>query len=604
MRRKLSARQRAAGLGAGLLGACLGVAGFASPALATQSSGGNAGAAQYYIYQGGSATSYQMLVQLAADFNAAPGCDLTSLSGTAQPLDIGCPGLNGEPGTTLSAPITTTVSGSTVKKTKTVTVSSTTGFLANDAVTDSAGAIAAGTVITSIPTSTTIDISTKAKSTQASDNITVTTTPAVGEQGYTTFAHENPFNDVLVEVPPIGSSNGIQQLEDQGTHGVGATSKGSPIKVAPIDLATSARAPALTSSGSTGDDKGLNFVAYAMDAVDWIHWTSVGGTATPSAAVTNLTVPQLTSIYKDQGCNGINSFAGQTYLTPNWACYGGSAAAPIAVYMANAGSGVESDWVSMLGLTGTFPYGGEDPNHVIFQNETASILNNHDQADAIFFFSFGRFETQCGADPTLCSGASTNTLKLGEIGGIKPSAKTIEAQLPGSSGTLFPGATLLYNVYSNGSNTDIPASVPAALNAGSEDGFLCKPSTSTDVDPNTGATYRSEINSTISAQGFFPLPLEVENGQGAVTGLYGTTGTGIPNPAWSDGLSASDYNAANESGSPWNFPAGDQDTDVSAVSGTYNGVYDNGATVNGVTASAADPVGYCLVLSTDGNSTN
>ena len=580
------------------------MAGFASPALATQSTGGNASPAQYYIYQGGSATSYQMLVQLAADFNAAPGCDLASLSGTSQPLDIGCPGLNGEPGSTLSHPITTAVSGSTVKKTKVVTVSSTTGFLANDAVTDSAGAIAAGTIITSVPNGTTIDISTKAKSTQTTDSITVTTTPAVGENGFTTFAQENPFNDVLVEVPPIGSSNGIQQLEDQGAHGVGATSKGSAINVAPIDLATSARAPALTSPSATGDDKGLNFVAYAMDAVDWIHWTSVGGTATPSAAVTNLTVAQLTSIYKDQGCNGIGSFAGQSYLTPNWACFGGSAAAPIAIYMANAGSGVESDWVSMLGLTGNFPYGGEDPNHVIFQNETSSILANHDEADAIYFFSFGRFETQCAPDPSLCSGASTNTLKLGEVGGIKPSAKTIEAQLPGSTGTMYPGDFLLYNVYSNGSNASIPATAPAALNAASEDGFLCKPSTSTDVDPNTGATYRSEINSTISAQGFFPLPLEVENGQGATTGLYGTTGDGIPNPAWSDGLSASAYNATKEAGSPWDFPAGDQDTDVSAVSGTYNSVYDNGATVNNVVASPGSPVGYCLVLSTDGNSTN
>jgi hypothetical protein len=96
----------------------------------------------------------------------------------------------------------------------------------------------------------------------------------------------------------------------------------------------------------------------------------------------------------------------------------------------------------------------------------------------------------------------------------------------------------------------------------------------------------------------------VENGQGAASGEYGTTGSGIPHPAWSDGLSASAYNATNEATSPWNYPAGDQDTDFSSVSGTYNGVYDNGATVNGVTASPGAPVGYCLTLSTDGNSTN
>ena len=92
---------------------------------------------------------------------------------------------------------------------------------------------------------------------------------------------------------------------------------------------------------------------------------------------------------------------------------------------------------------------------------------------------------------------------------------------------------------------------------------MCKPSTSLDVDPNTGKTYRTEINAAITAQGFFPLPLEVENGQGATSGIYGTTGSGIPSPAWSDGLSASAYNAANEAVAPWSYPAGDQDTDVS-----------------------------------------
>jgi hypothetical protein len=599
MRRKLSARQRAAGLGAGLLGACLGVAGFASPALATQSTGGNSGSAPYDILQGGSATTYQMLQQLADIFNAAPGCDLAASSGTAQALDFGCPGLNGEPGTTLSHPQTTTVTGTVTKKSTTVTVSSTTGFFANDAVSDSSGAVPAGSVITSVTNATTFVISKKPKTGAPSDNITVTTTPAVGENGFTSFAQENPFNDALYEVPALGSSNGIQQLEDQGAHGVGAVSKGSPINVAPLDLATSARAPALTASGVTGDDKGLNFVAYAADGVDWIHWTSVSGAATPSASVTNLTTAQLTSIYKDQGCTA----GGQTFTTPNWACYGGSNA-PIAIYIANAGAGVESTWVSLLGLTGTFPFGNEDPNHVIFQNETSSILANHDQADAIFFFSFGRFETVCATNPTFCSGASTSKVALGQINSVKPSAKTIQAQLPGSTTVPFPGDTLLYNVYSNGSNPSIPGTAPAALNAGSEDGFLCKPSSSTDVDPNTGATYRSEINSTISAQGFFPLPLMVEDGQGATTGVYGTTGTGIPHPAWSDGLSASAYNGTNEGTSPWNFPAGDQDTDHSSVNGTYNGVYDNGVTVNNVTASPTDPVGYCLTLTTDGNSTN
>ena len=101
MLKKLMARHRVLRLGAGLLGASVLAVGFASPAFATQSSGGNAASANYNIYQGGSNTTYLMMTQLSDLFNASPGCDLASSSGTAQPLDYGCPGLN-DPGTTLS----------------------------------------------------------------------------------------------------------------------------------------------------------------------------------------------------------------------------------------------------------------------------------------------------------------------------------------------------------------------------------------------------------------------------------------------------------------------------------------------------------------------
>ena len=259
MLNKLMARHRALRLGAGLLGASALAVGFASPALAAASSGGNAPSANYNIYQGGSNTTYLMMQQLADVFNQAPGCDLASSSGTAQPLDYGCPGLNGEPGTTLSTPQTATVTGTVTKASKTVTVSSTTGFFANDAVSDSAGAIPAGSVITSVTSSTAFVISKKPKTSASSDNITVTTTPAVGENGFTTFAQENPFNDVLIEEPALGSGNGI----------LGARGPGHPrrqctgVNVSPLDVARSSRAPSLTATGVTGDDKGLNFVAYA-----------------------------------------------------------------------------------------------------------------------------------------------------------------------------------------------------------------------------------------------------------------------------------------------------------------------------------------------------
>ena len=87
-----------------------------------------------------------------------------------------------------------------------------------------------------------------------------------------------------------------------------------------------------------------------------------------------------------------------------------------------------------------------------------------------------------------------------------------------------------------------------------------------------------------------PLPqLQVEDGQGdtSVAG-YNSTATGINAPAWTDGLKGSKYNAANETGSPWNFAAANVDTDNSAVQGTYS-AEDGSSTPTTVTASATRP---------------
>ena len=50
------------------------------------------------VVEGGAQASYQLMLAEADIFNQAPGCDLVGLSGAEQPLDYGCPGLNGEAG--------------------------------------------------------------------------------------------------------------------------------------------------------------------------------------------------------------------------------------------------------------------------------------------------------------------------------------------------------------------------------------------------------------------------------------------------------------------------------------------------------------------------
>jgi hypothetical protein len=601
MLKKLVARNRVFKLGASLIGASALAIGFAAPAMAFSPqvpTGGNANSANNLIVMGGSNTTYLMMQALSDIFNQAPGCDLAAATNTTQPLDYGCAGLNGEAGTSLSNDITTNVTGNVTSGSKTITnVSPTTGLLAFEAI--SGSGIPAGDTIASIKGSK-VKIKIAATATISGDALSVITSPAVGENGFVPFANENPFNDVLVQEPALGSSNGIAELEELQAH-----APASP-NVSAISAARSSRAPNLA-GGSKVDNNGLNFVAYAEDGVSWIHWTKVNGTATPSANLTNLSTAQLLSIYTDTlTCTG----PGGVTLTNNWFCVVPSPTAadnkPIALYIAQNGSGTEATWVTTLNIPGsdTFPFGGEDANHVIFENETQSILANGDQADALFFFSFGKFETICAANPTACSGSSTSTVALGQINGITVNKASIAAQLPGASGTPFPGDRLLYNVYSDGSDSaNIATANPATMNAVSEDGFLCKPSTKNDVDPNTGSTYLSEIQKQITSQGFFPLPLMVEDGEGdTANALYNTTATGIPAPAWNNGLGGSSYNQALEGpSSTWNFPSADRDTDASAIQGTYTGVYKDGNTNATVTASPTDPVGYCLVLTTDAN---
>jgi hypothetical protein len=64
-------------------------------------------------------------------------------------------------------------------------------------------------------------------------------------------------------------------------------------------------------------------------------------------------------------------------------------------------------------------------------------------------------------------------------------------------------------VYNNTSSGTNGIATQPTLNLVGEYGFLCKPSTNTDIDPLTGASYRSEIEAAITAQGFFPIDTHI-----------------------------------------------------------------------------------------------
>jgi len=654
MLKDLFRRHRTLRLGASLVGASALAIGFASPALAAGTlsgpTGGNAPSQNYNVFQGGSETTYTEMESLSVLFDEAPGCDLTTPSGQ-QTLDYGCAGLNGEAGVTSSHNGVTTVTGDVTLvsglPTKVKNVSSLTGLLPGQVIqSDTAGVIPAGDTIKAVihanqngpgsPPADMIKLTHPASANHTADSLTIITSPAVGNNSFVPFNQQNPFNDTLVEEPGIGSSNGIQELENQQGHstdtGVANTS--------PLDVARSSRAPRLDGGPKTPDKAGLNFVANAMDGVSWICWTEINGSSTglpcASSALSgsgwNLTTTQLKAIWDNAlTCTG----PGGVTLTNDWYCIdGGTIQHPIALYMAQNGSGTEDTWATTLGLTGSFPFGGEDANHISNENTESLVIANGDEQYAMYFSSFGKFQSVCAplqgatgsnsgfttnpvcANPTGTTG--TSKVQMGEVGGIPVNQTTIFNQLPGAVGSVFPIDRLLYNVYSNGSNTTggaggtgIAQSSSAALNVVSEDGFVCKPSTNTDVDPQTGKTYRSEISKVITQNGFYPLPLMVEDGQGSSTSPYTTTASGIPHPAWNSGpnqLLTSKYDNTVEGSAPWSFPAPYLDDDNSAVSGTWGtgttsstGVFFNGSYQANVAASPTNPVGYCLTLTTDGN---
>jgi len=315
-----------------------------------------------------------------------------------------------------------------------------------------------------------------------------------GEQGFN-VSSENPYNDFTVQAPAIGSGNGRNALLASGA--------GTPTQK--IDYA---RSSSFSAVGST-----VNFVKYATDAVSWSTFNQFSGVPTKQAAVTNISTADLKLIMNDTLSCVINGVT----KTMNWQCLGATSSAHIDCYMAQTGSGTYDTWSKYLGFTGApacvhdningDTTGAQHSN--LGENQMATISNRSDAANAIYFMSLGKYTTTCPggisgkATPGVCAGTQANTFTtLGKIDGIKAKKGTVQGT-GGGLGVTFPVTRGLYNVYNNSTAT-VPSS-QATLNFMSEYGFLCKSGTTSDIDPSTGVSFRTDIENAILAQGFFPL---------------------------------------------------------------------------------------------------
>ena len=308
-----------------------------------------------------------------------------------------------------------------------------------------------------------------------------------GEQGFN-VSHENPYNDFTVQAPAIGSGNGRTALLASGA--------GTPTQQ--IDYARS-------SSYSTSPGPTVNFVQYATDGVSWTTFSKYKGVATAQAKIVNITTANLKLIMNDT----LSCKVGGLTVKMDWRCLGATTAGHIDCYMAQTGSGTYSTWSGYLGFTGAPACVNDNVNgdttgakhSNLFENQMSTIYGQTDAKYAIYFMSLGKYTTTCPLG--VCAGTSTTTLTtLGKIDGIAATKATVQGS-GGGLGVTFPVVRGLYNVYNN--STAIVPSSQATLNFASERGFLCKAGTTTDIDPSTGVSFRTDIENAIKAQGFFPL---------------------------------------------------------------------------------------------------
>ena len=227
---------------------------------------------------------------------------------------------------------------------------------------------------------------------------------------------------------------------------------------------------------------------------------------------------------------------------------------------------------------------------------TGSVGNQEVRADAIFFYSYGKWKAQNNIDGTGvgsisevdctngCGGASIGSgykANLGTEGGIPVNDNSVLRQTA-------PIPRYLYNIYNNGSATNNQSvATPATLNYVSEAGFLCKPQNKTLVNPATGHTFVADIQHAILAAGFFPLS------QG-----------GLDNGVVNDQYLPDEYSGST-------VTHGASTLTLSSTTATAGATYDYSQYMNvpstglaggylGTTAT--NPSGYCLVSTTDGNS--
>jgi ABC-type phosphate transport system substrate-binding protein len=286
-----------------------------------------------------------------------------------------------------------------------------------------------------------------------------------------TIHTENYTHDQVSYAYPIGGGAGVKQLCQQGLQGV-----------AHMDFAVQTSAP----DGSVCT--GTHYVAFARDGISWEAFPGVDGGATKNMNNKNGTCNKAGGYCLSQAdLQGIFT----TCTITNWSQVGG-ANAPIAVYTLTSAYGTRKAWDNFLGGDSSHCIpANQQATHIIPQTTDAPIFANGDEANAIFYWSYGSYQSNVAP--------SKDGSKLGLIDGVAINPKTI------GDGS-FPFGRFVYNVYCT-SACSSGASSQAAVDYVGESGWICKVAGDHSNDPISGTNFQKLIAKAISSNFFVPLKL-------------------------------------------------------------------------------------------------
>jgi hypothetical protein len=287
---------------------------------------------------------------------------------------------------------------------------------------------------------------------------------------------ENYSHDVTAEYYPQGSTAGLYELCHQGSTGVPK-----------LSFVRSSRA------ATTTDCTGLTSVEYATDGLAPVTFPgpvtdaiNAYNTAHPTTPFffTKQSLSELFATCVDPGGNPLVHWNQLDYLGPSFPTD------PIQFWSVSASYGIENTWAKYLGVPS--PYTGaescalaQNPSQIIPPSNAAPIMNGSNPADAIYFYSIGLWSV---------TGGQTSLLQpIGTTAAVQPTTTNIQNQT-------WPVIHGNYDIYpTSTTSTNLTHYIGPS-------GWICGDSTKHTFDPTTGVNYATEIQNTITSNGFVPLP--------------------------------------------------------------------------------------------------